>query len=192
LFTSPGSSALNPLVFGSSERSTPEPEPATDHHAPSVYRPLMRTNTNERRDTTLDISSSFSSFFDSPNKSTTAAKHASLLTSPSSDNLSTNLVTSIADARNLLSAPADLDVIEPASDPRGLRQPLYHHQRIALAWMRNAEAGPNKGGILADDMGMGKTISTISLVLDRLGPSSNKESLLTPFILYRKFIATGN
>ncbi len=40
------------------------------------------------------------------------------------------------------------------------------HQRMALAWMfkRELESAP-PGGILADDQGLGKTVSTISLIV---------------------------
>ncbi|KAG8043599.1 hypothetical protein GUJ93_ZPchr0458g22815 [Zizania palustris] len=42
---------------------------------------------------------------------------------------------------------------------------LLKHQRIALAWMVSKENRPNcSGGILADDQGLGKTISTIALI----------------------------
>ncbi|KAI0125288.1 SNF2 family N-terminal domain-containing protein [Xylariales sp. AK1849] len=57
---------------------------------------------------------------------------------------------------------------EQASDPAGLKFPLYLHQRMALKWMQGLEDDKNKkGGILADDMGLGKTISTLALMLSR-------------------------
>ncbi|KAG1368168.1 helicase-like transcription factor CHR28 [Cocos nucifera] len=55
-----------------------------------------------------------------------------------------------------------------ASPPEGvLAVPLLRHQRIALSWMVQKEiASPHcSGGILADDQGLGKTISTIALIL---------------------------
>ncbi|CAL1397893.1 unnamed protein product [Linum trigynum] len=50
--------------------------------------------------------------------------------------------------------------------------PLMRHQRIALSWMVHKEtSGINcSGGILADDQGLGKTISTISLILKERAP----------------------
>ncbi|XP_058090253.1 helicase-like transcription factor CHR28 isoform X2 [Magnolia sinica] len=54
-----------------------------------------------------------------------------------------------------------------ASLPDGLLSvPLLRHQRIALAWMLQKESASLHclGGILADDQGLGKTISTIALI----------------------------
>ena len=43
---------------------------------------------------------------------------------------------------------------------------LLPHQRIALSWMRHREtSGLPHGGILADDQGLGKTVSTLALIL---------------------------
>jgi len=44
---------------------------------------------------------------------------------------------------------------------------LLKHQRLALTWMTQRETGSSQpiGGILADDQGLGKTISTISLIV---------------------------
>ena len=46
-----------------------------------------------------------------------------------------------------------------------LTVPLMKHQRIALAWMSGRERGYPCGGILADDQGLGKTLTTIALIL---------------------------
>lgn len=48
-----------------------------------------------------------------------------------------------------------------------LAVPLMKHQKIALAWMCQKETAslPCLGGILADDQGLGKTISMIALIL---------------------------
>lgn len=45
--------------------------------------------------------------------------------------------------------------------------PLMRHQRLASAWMlhRERSAANPRGGILADDQGLGKTISTIALIV---------------------------
>ncbi|RYP59353.1 hypothetical protein DL769_008572 [Monosporascus sp. CRB-8-3] len=50
---------------------------------------------------------------------------------------------------------ADLTDDKGEGDPRGLKFPLYKHQRLALNWMKRMELDDHKkGGILADDMGL--------------------------------------
>ena len=66
---------------------------------------------------------------------------------------------------------------------------LLRHQRAALAWMSRREHGsaPPIGGILADDQGLGKTVTTIALVVTnpRAGiqrvpiPQSSKQPVKT-------------
>lgn len=65
-----------------------------------------------------------------------------------------------------------------ASAPDGvLAVPLLRHQRIALSWMVQKETSSLhcSGGILADDQGLGKTISTIALILKERPPSFGTE-----------------
>ncbi|KAL7088914.1 hypothetical protein ACP275_13G157400 [Erythranthe tilingii] len=70
------------------------------------------------------------------------------------------------------------DLSQPKSEatpPDGLLAvPLLKHQRIALSWMVNKETRSAccSGGILADDQGLGKTVSTIALILKERSPSS--------------------
>ncbi|KAL5722646.1 Helicase-like transcription factor chr28 [Ranunculus cassubicifolius] len=64
--------------------------------------------------------------------------------------------------QNLAQPKAEADL------PDGLLAvPLMKHQKIALAWMYQKEAASVHclGGILADDQGLGKTISMIALIL---------------------------
>ncbi|XP_010476002.1 PREDICTED: helicase-like transcription factor CHR28 isoform X2 [Camelina sativa] len=70
------------------------------------------------------------------------------------------------------------DLSQPSSEanpPDGvLAVSLLRHQRIALDWMSQKETSGNPcfGGILADDQGLGKTVSTIALILtERSTPS---------------------
>ena len=52
---------------------------------------------------------------------------------------------------------------------------LYEHQRASLRWMRacegraGAEGAPPRGGVLADEPGLGKTVTVLSLVLKTAG-----------------------
>jgi hypothetical protein len=47
-----------------------------------------------------------------------------------------------------------------------LAVPLLHHQKLALSWMcRRERSRKVSGGILADDQGLGKTVTTIALIL---------------------------
>lgn len=69
--------------------------------------------------------------------------------------------------QDILSQDASQSHLE-TSPPDGLMSvPLLRHQRIALSWMVKKETVSWHccGGILADDQGLGKTISTIALIL---------------------------
>eukprot|EP00873_Tetraselmis_striata_P027497 jgi/Tetstr1/447761/TSEL_035094.t1 len=58
---------------------------------------------------------------------------------------------------------------KPREAPHGLlKVDIMPHQRLALGWMCAREEGCLPvGGILADDQGLGKTVSTISLIVTR-------------------------
>ncbi|XP_058755377.1 helicase-like transcription factor CHR28 [Vicia villosa] len=69
-----------------------------------------------------------------------------------------------------------IDLSRPTSEvnlPDGLLAvPLLRHQRISLSWMVQKETSSlrSSGGILADDQGLGKTVSTIALILKERPP----------------------
>ncbi|CAN7050800.1 helicase-like transcription factor CHR28 [Brassica rapa] len=78
--------------------------------------------------------------------------------------------TIVNDERRIYQAALQ-DLNQPKTEkdlPHGvLSVPLMRHQKIALEWMRQKERSYNNcsGGILADDQGLGKTISIIALIL---------------------------
>eukprot|EP00928_Gymnodinium_smaydae_P035606 TRINITY_DN25023_c0_g4_i1.p1 TRINITY_DN25023_c0_g4~~TRINITY_DN25023_c0_g4_i1.p1 ORF type:complete len:1193 (+),score=345.81 TRINITY_DN25023_c0_g4_i1:101-3679(+) len=55
----------------------------------------------------------------------------------------------------------------PVPIPKGIVVPMLPFQKEGLAWMCRQEEMNAQGGILADEMGMGKTIQAISLLLAR-------------------------
>jgi transcription termination factor 2 len=59
-----------------------------------------------------------------------------------------------------------------------LATPLLRHQRRAVAWMRRREAAGSspRGGLLADDQGLGKTFSAIALMVANRPPTRWRES----------------
>uniref|UniRef100_A0A060TI47 ARAD1D36102p n=1 Tax=Blastobotrys adeninivorans TaxID=409370 RepID=A0A060TI47_BLAAD len=53
--------------------------------------------------------------------------------------------------------------------PEGILVKMLPFQREGLHWLISQEAGRYKGGILADEMGMGKTLQTVSLIMSDKG-----------------------
>ncbi|CCG83604.1 putative SWI/SNF family DNA-dependent ATPase Ris1 [Taphrina deformans PYCC 5710] len=81
---------------------------------------------------------------------------------------------SAEDLNNLLANISDKDIPpeQRVPNPVGLTKYLMEHQRVGLTWLIATESGTNKGGILADAMGLGKTIQAIAIMLSR--PSEDK------------------
>ncbi|TVY39756.1 putative ATP-dependent helicase, partial [Lachnellula occidentalis] len=50
---------------------------------------------------------------------------------------------------------------------KGMTSPLYHHQLLGAQWMvsRELSAEPPHGGLLADSMGLGKTVQTLACMV---------------------------
>lgn len=57
-------------------------------------------------------------------------------------------------------------VPEDAPQPEGMQCTLLPFQKEGLNWLLRQEQGIYKGGILADEMGMGKTIQTVALLMN--------------------------
>ncbi|GBE79098.1 DNA repair protein [Sparassis crispa] len=62
---------------------------------------------------------------------------------------------------------------QKAEQPPNLKVTLLPFQLESIHWMRDQEKGIWKGGILADEMGMGKTIQMISLLVSHPGSRPN-------------------
>ncbi|WAR53304.1 hypothetical protein PtB15_2B735 [Puccinia triticina] len=59
----------------------------------------------------------------------------------------------------------DMDGVDvEAAMPDGLSCKLLPHQVVGVNWLKSREEGKKKGGILADDMGFGKTVQSIALI----------------------------
>jgi DNA repair protein RAD16 len=73
-----------------------------------------------------------------------------------------------------------VEVVQPskAEQPDGLELTLLPFQLEGLYWMKKQETGPWSGGVLADEMGMGKTIQTIALILSDRIPGDRKQTLV--------------
>jgi SNF2 family DNA or RNA helicase len=71
--------------------------------------------------------------------------------------------------------------------PFSIYQKLYQHQRIGIQWMASLHRNTIKGGILADDMGMGKTMQTLVY----LGSMMRAESIHNALIVCPKSVVSS-
>lgn len=79
----------------------------------------------------------------------------------------------IRDAVRKLGLQSDRDLLP------GLEVRLMPHQLIGVSWMVDQErASPHKGGILADQMGLGKTVQMIATMAMNLPKDSSKPTLI--------------
>jgi DNA repair protein RAD16 len=70
------------------------------------------------------------------------------------------IITMWEDLRN---APPITPV--PAAQPAGISRALKPFQLEGLNWMTRQEKTQYRGGLLGDEMGMGKTIQAVSLIM---------------------------
>ncbi|KAF3771093.1 hypothetical protein M406DRAFT_336613 [Cryphonectria parasitica EP155] len=95
------------------------------------------------------------------------------------------------DVRNLLVLPPiNIPREQRVQTPRQMRCQLMEHQKVCLSWLMRQEEDRNKrGGLLADGMGLGKTIQALALIVAR--PSSDgarKTTLIVaPLALLRQW-----
>ncbi|KAK8106464.1 hypothetical protein PG999_009823 [Apiospora kogelbergensis] len=62
-------------------------------------------------------------------------------------------------------AKFDIGRLKEALQSFGLQSRLRNHQLLRVHWMLEKEFGPDKGGILADEIGLGKTIQTLACMV---------------------------
>eukprot|EP00658_Telonema_sp_P-2_P018433 TRINITY_DN17234_c0_g1_i1.p1 TRINITY_DN17234_c0_g1~~TRINITY_DN17234_c0_g1_i1.p1 ORF type:complete len:607 (+),score=111.08 TRINITY_DN17234_c0_g1_i1:191-2011(+) len=75
---------------------------------------------------------------------------------------------------------ASQDPPVPRKPPRGLTQRLLPFQEEGLGWMCKQELSGVRGGILSDEMGMGKTIQSISLIVASKRDAEDGEGVFKP------------
>ncbi len=68
---------------------------------------------------------------------------------------------------DIIGAETELAPEDREATPPQMMTTLLEHQKVALTWMRRMEESSNGGGILADGMGLGKTIEMLALIVAR-------------------------
>ncbi|KAL8909935.1 MAG: hypothetical protein Q9171_004756 [Xanthocarpia ochracea] len=90
----------------------------------------------------------------------------------------TRTLAEIKDLLDNIRPDEDLPPENREGTPDAMVYPLMEHQKLGLAWMKSMEEGSNKGGILADGMGLGKTIQAIALMVSRRSTDLNCKTTL--------------
>ena len=90
----------------------------------------------------------------------------------------TKTLAEIKDLLNNIRPDEDLPPENREGTPDAMVFPLMEHQKLGLTWLKSMELGTNKGGILADGMGLGKTIQAIALMVSRRSPDLNCKTTL--------------
>ena len=69
------------------------------------------------------------------------------------------------DLKELMDTAWKQDNVKPIDNPKGMKIKLFKHQKKGVAWMlKMEEDGFMNGGLLGDQMGVGKTIQIIALM----------------------------
>lgn len=81
-------------------------------------------------------------------------------------------------------------VITPkqAQQPKAITRALKPFQLEGLNWMVEQEKTPYKGGLLGDEMGMGKTIQAVSLIMSDF-PQSNPTLVIVPPVALMQWVS---
>jgi SNF2 family DNA or RNA helicase len=68
---------------------------------------------------------------------------------------------------------------------KGMKSTLYHHQLLGAQWMlqRELSSQPPNGGLLADSMGLGKTVQMLACMVGN-PPTEGKSFLIQHFIIF--------
>ncbi|KAL8690765.1 MAG: hypothetical protein Q9218_003858, partial [Villophora microphyllina] len=101
----------------------------------------------------------------------------------------TKTTAEIKDLLNNIRPDEELPPENREGDPEAMVYPLMEHQKLGLAWMKSMEEGTNKGGILADAMGLGKTIQALALMVSRKShdPHCKTTLIVAPLALLKQW-----